>query len=219
MPLIAVLGILLTGGYPFPRFEPTDLITDVICPEGSICYFYEGVLDSIPFDSLARTDPFGYFNEPEWLTGAIRDEYGQLYLLCVGAVQVEMMGYRPLLLDGEDPGRILYRLEVLADDVSGRTMWTNNDRSMLRLMTWPEFLCECFLVSDLGTNPPRSAPSDSAAAYSAAPGPADIECIGWHGDWLLVRPLMESPETAGFELAWIRWTKDDSLLVDYYLMY
>ena len=214
-----MLMVLLTGGYPFPRFEPTDRIVDVLCPEGSVCCFYESVLDSIPFDSMARTDPFGYFDEPEWLTGGIRDEFGQLYLLCVGAVQVEGMGYRPPLLEGEDPGRTLYRLEVLADEASGRTVWITHDRSRFRLMTWPEFLCECFLVSDLQANPPRDMPDDGAVAYSVAPEHADIDGIGWQGEWLLIRPLMESPEAAGFEYAWIRWKKDDTLLVDYYLMY
>jgi hypothetical protein len=219
MMLLKILGVLLLGGYPFPRFEPTDRIVDVLCPDESVCYFYEGVLDSLPFDSLTRTGPFGYFNEPEWLTGGIRDEFGQFYLLCVGAVQVQGMGYRRPLIEGEDPGRTLYRLEVLADDVSGRTLWITHDRSKLRVMTWPEFLCQCFLVWDPAANPPRAMPDESAAVYPTDPGPADVDGIGWHEEWLLIRPPMESPEAAGFEYAWIRWTKDDSLLVDYYLMY
>lgn len=219
MILLKLLGVVIVGGYTFARFEPSDRIVDVICPDQSICYFYEEALDSLPFDSLVRTDPFEYFTVPEWLTGDIRDEYGQLYLLCVGAIQIEMLGYRHILLEGEDPGRTAYRLEIFVDDSSGRTLWITLDHSKLRLMTWPEFLCECFLDSDLGTNPPRVIPNENGPVYEVTHDYVLLEGIGWYEEWLMVKPMMESPEAAGFETAWIRWVKDDSLLVDYHLMY
>ncbi len=219
MILLKLLAVVLFGGYTFARFEPSDRIVDVVCPDHSICYFYEEALDSLPFDSLARTDPYGYFTEPEWLTGDIRDEYGQLYLLCVGAIQIEVLGYRHILLEGEDPGRTAYRLEIFVDESSGRTQWITLDHSKLRLMTWPEFLCECILESDIETNPPRVIPNENGPVCEITKDYIPLEGIGWHEEWLMVRPYMDSPEAAGFETAWIRWVKDDSLMVNYWLMW
>jgi hypothetical protein len=221
--IVGVFCVFLLGGYPIPRFDPTDGIVEVICPMDSACHFYESPRDSVPLCSLTRTEPYGLFPEPTWLTGAMRDEYGQLFLICVGAMQVRRQAYRHLLTGGEEAGATVYRYEVMVEEGSDSTLWLDQDDAVIRIMPWPEFLCGCLIRADLTSNAPRAAPSENVAVLgidpSLAESWAELEAVGWHGDWLAVRPVSPATEDAAFDKGWIRWLEGDSLLVDYHLLY
>ncbi|MBD3368984.1 hypothetical protein GF402_01320 [Candidatus Fermentibacteria bacterium] len=221
--LVGCFCVLMLTGYPIPRFDPKDRIVEVVCPMDSTCHFYESPRDSVPLRSLTRTEPYGLFAEPLWVTGAMRDEYGQLFLVCVGAMQVRRQAYRHLLTTEEEAGTTVYRYEVMVEEDSDSTLWLDHDDAVIRIMPWPEFLCGCLITADLTSNAPRAAPDEGASTMGIDPGLAEnwaeLEAVGWHCNWLAVRPVSPATEDAAFDRAWIRWVEDDSLLVDYSLMY
>ncbi|NOQ23354.1 MAG: hypothetical protein GQ565_12005 [Candidatus Aegiribacteria sp.] len=193
--------------YRFKHFNPEDMIIEAVCPSGSALPFYENLEDFIPYDSIRREEPYGSFRVPVWMTGHISDEFGLLLLCSIGTRQM-------------DNG--IYRYEVIIDDVLGRTMWLNADEELIRIMSWPEFLCECFLSQINNTdNPMREEPEDAAAVIvlENIAGALLIEPNGvdWRGEWLLVESL--NTPWAPVARGWVRWTDGDSLLIDYYLMY
>ncbi len=195
------------GFYTFEQFHPEDLLIEAVCTAGFTLPFYENLDDSIPCDSIRREEAFPSFNLPVWMAGHITDGYERLVLRSIAT----------RLMDNGN-----YRYEVIIDGALDRTMWVEDDEDLLRVMSWPEFLCTC-LLSPINTtdNPLREEPDDNAAVivpegiqYGQLINPSGVD---WRGEWLLVESLNAPWEPV--EQGWVRWTDGDSLLIYYYLFY
>jgi hypothetical protein len=96
-----------------------------------------------------------------------------------------------------------------------RTVWV--EREAVEFRPWSEFLLDVYSVEPLETspNPLRSGPGDSFPIVAPTAG-AQWHPIAVRGDWLQV-DAVEAPEPGG-PRGWIRWRRDERLLLRFSLL-
>jgi hypothetical protein len=102
-------------------------------------------------------------------------------------------------------------LEIIGNTRTGETWWI--DRSAARFVAWPEFLLSVHSIEavDAAENPVRVRPFEEASVVSSAR--AALPPLAVHGDWMNVATgaLADRMPPEG----WIRWRREDRLLVVY----
>lgn len=106
-------------------------------------------------------------------------------------------------------------VELIVNNTNGRTAWV--DRHAIDYKEWGAFLTEVVAVEILDSNktPVRSNPQDNASILAQVPG-AQLRPIAVKGDWLMVSTVGLADRIV--PTGWIRWKKDDVLLIKYYLL-
>lgn len=103
-------------------------------------------------------------------------------------------------------------LEVVVNHTTGRTMYVK--RGSGEFLLWPDFLLSVFSVETASDNPPRIKPLDHASI--SATGASILRPLLIKGDWILVG--MYSDDLEFLDQGWIRWRKNDQLLVTWSLL-
>lgn len=106
-------------------------------------------------------------------------------------------------------------IELIVNNLNGKTAWV--DRHALGYKEWSSFLTEVVAVEivDVNKNPIRSKPQDNASILAQVPG-AQLRPIAVKGDWLMVSTVGLADRIV--PTGWIRWKKDEVLLIKYYLL-
>lgn len=106
-------------------------------------------------------------------------------------------------------------LEVVVNRDTGRTAWVS--RHAVDFIHWPDFLLDVFAVEliDPANNPMRIKPLLHASPV-ALPPRAQLRPLAVQGDWLQVALLGEDGQSG--QTGWIRWRKDERLLIRYSLL-
>lgn len=188
---------------PNPAVEGLGIVQVPHSPDGIRLYFYptSAVYDTQPTDSLVyryENGTFSLVHAPPFLQAFYQKvDYEALLFRFTGvhrqAVQLELNREMP------------------------RRMWVA--REAVSVQFWPDFLAGVATVRSLDDqrNPVRR------RALTAAPTADFPEGTQWMpevvvGDWIGVKPLMPDESSPDIQV-WLRWKKDDQLLVswDYFL--
>lgn len=104
---------------------------------------------------------------------------------------------------------------VEVNQYDGQTAWVALQDVGLKL--WPDFLLNTYSVEPISTeaNPLRVRHFDHAGLYNVPESDCVFQPILVRGDWLQVTILDEGSTALG--QAWLRWRRNDELLVNYYL--
>ncbi len=173
--------------------------------EGTVLYFYEGVnheksqLEHSPSDSVVFIlDQYGNFSTsyaPPWLYPEhLKLDYGILHF--------------------ESPGIGESFVKVVTNKVTGRTSFL--DKEAGQFLSWPEFLLTVNSVEfiDKENQSVRIKPSDNAS--NANTNFELMEPLFIEGEWMRTKLLTEDRKEVG--TGWIRWKKNNQLLIKYYLL-
>lgn len=106
-------------------------------------------------------------------------------------------------------------VEVMVNNATGQTSWV--DRQAIGYKDWGTFLTEVVAVEiiDINKNPIRTKPLDNASILAQVPG-AQLRPIAVKGDWLLVSTVGLADRIV--PTGWIRWKKDNVMLITYSLL-
>ena len=106
-------------------------------------------------------------------------------------------------------------IELIVNNTNGQTAWV--DRHAVGYKDWGTFLAEVVAVEilDVNKNPIRSKPQDNASILAQVPG-AQLRPIAVKGDWLMVSTVGLADRIV--PTGWIRWKKDNVLLILYSLL-
>jgi hypothetical protein len=107
-------------------------------------------------------------------------------------------------------------LEVVVNRQTGQTTWIA--RADADFIDWPAFLLNVHSVElmDVEANPLRLKPHDHASIVATTPERFSLTPIAIQGDWLMVSTSGLSDKILPY--GWIRWRKDDRLLISYSLL-
>jgi len=106
-------------------------------------------------------------------------------------------------------------IEVVVNNLTGQTAWVNSQA--VDYIEWGTFLSGVVAVevNDVSKNPIRLKPSDNSSILAQVPG-AQLRPIAVQGDWLLVSTVGLADRIV--PTGWIRWKKDNILLITYSLL-
>lgn len=104
-------------------------------------------------------------------------------------------------------------IEVIVNNKTGRTAWI--DRHIVEFVPWPEFFLEVFSVELINpsSNPVRLQPLENASIV-INPGRSSLMPVAVKGDWMKVSLSQDAPGAIP-KLGWIRWKKNDQLLISW----
>lgn len=189
-----------------PVVPPEDVVSAgvgmarLIIQAGRRIYFYPNATAKVPSDSLIFSKgPYHLIVDES--SSPIKPEHLKLdYQICF---------FRAKSAENN-------RLEVVINKQDGQTAWVRKEQ--MDLLPWPMFLTSIHSVepTDWGTNPVRMSPDDDAALLPNL-GPNHIlEAKSRSGDWLNVVVSDENYQTVG--RGWIRWRKNNELVLKYNLL-
>lgn len=107
-------------------------------------------------------------------------------------------------------------IEVVVNKQTGLSYWIS--RGDAEFIHWPGFLLTVYDVelADPETNPLRFKPDDTADIVATTPARFALRPLAIKGDWMMVPTLGLADRIAPY--GWIRWRKDDTLLITFSLL-
>ena len=107
-------------------------------------------------------------------------------------------------------------IEVVTNKQTGQTNWIS--RMDVDFIEWPSFLLNVFSVEIIepGINPLRYKPLDHAGIIATTPERFSLSPVAIRGDWIMVSTLGLADRIV--PTGWIRWRRNDSLLIRYSLL-
>jgi hypothetical protein len=188
---------------PNPTIEGLGIVQIPFSSEGLRLPFYAtaDVYGSSPVDSLVYTT-----NQ-----GSLELVYAPPYLLPF----YQKIDYQALLFRFTGVSSHAVQLEVNAQQE--RRYWVSRDA--VNVQFWPDFLAGVSVVHSLdeANNPVRRRPLTHAPTADFPEGTQWVPQVV-EGDWVGVKPIMPDGSRPDLQV-WLRWKKDDQLLLgwDYFL--
>ncbi|HLG40239.1 MAG TPA: hypothetical protein VI461_11245 [Chitinophagaceae bacterium] len=107
-------------------------------------------------------------------------------------------------------------MEVVVNRQTGQTYWIA--AADAEYTEWSAFLLNVYDVelTDPETNPLRFKPLNDASIVATTPQRFSLKPLAIHGDWMMVPTLGLADRIMPY--GWIRWRKDDKLLITYSLL-
>lgn len=107
-------------------------------------------------------------------------------------------------------------LEVIVNKQTGQTYWISE--SDADFIDWPEFLLNVYDIELINpeTNPLLFKPFDDAGIVATTPERFSLHPLAINGDWMMVSTTGLADRIRPY--GWIRWRKDDKLLISYSLL-
>jgi hypothetical protein len=107
-------------------------------------------------------------------------------------------------------------LEVIVNKQTGQSYWiAAHDAAFI---DWPEFLLNVYDIElhDPETNPVRLKPLDDASTVATTPERFSLRPLAVKNDWIMVATLGLADRIVPY--GWVRWRKEDKLLIIYSLL-